>query len=118
MFGVRLAVVYNVTSYAVLTFDGGVKMNVGLIFPTWTNGTNEVGFGGFIFEIASTWAIGAFHRGCESYYRGGRAYWARFAVRESFLVGIKSDGTNRATGVVVLKSGIFSKWAICTHSCC
>ena len=66
MFGVRLAVVYNVTSYAVFTFDGRIQMSDGLIFASRTNGAIEVVFGGFIFEIASTWAIGAFRHGFES----------------------------------------------------
>jgi hypothetical protein len=73
VFGVHLAVVYNVTSCAVLTFDRCIQMNDGLICATWTNGAIEVVFGGFIFEITSTWAIVAFRHGFDSYMRGGRA---------------------------------------------
>jgi len=67
VFGVRLAVVYNVaSSCAVLTSNGRIQMNDGLIFATWTNGANEIFFSGIIFEIAPTSAIGAFCHGFES----------------------------------------------------
>ena len=62
VFGVSLAIVYYVTTDAVLAFGGCTELNKGLVFATGTDGTIEGCFRSFIFEITTAWTIVALGR--------------------------------------------------------